>query len=142
MEQLQVSRGNCSMNLRQLLNWGLIHREHRRGDRKEYFIAEADIWAMFETITRERRRREIEPIIETIEKCREMLDAGAENGEQRQAIETYRGRLADMQDFFTQMNSLFNMLIRAGKSGVVRAVTTLGKPGRSSGGRRLPRARR
>jgi DNA-binding transcriptional regulator GbsR (MarR family) len=70
MEQLQVSRGNASMNLRQLVNWGLIRRTHIRGDRKEYFISDLDAWQMFETITRERRRREVEPIIETIDRCR------------------------------------------------------------------------
>ncbi len=70
MQLLQVSRGNASMNLRQLVNWGLIRRTHRRGDRKDYFVSDFDAWQMFETITRERRRREVEPIIETIERCR------------------------------------------------------------------------
>ena len=44
MDQLAVSRGSASMNLRELVNWGLIERSHRRGDRKEYFEAEKDIW--------------------------------------------------------------------------------------------------
>ena len=73
MEQLQVSRGNASMNLRQLLNWTLIQRVHQRGDREEYFEAKSDVWEMFEIICRERRRREIEPIIDTLDKCRAML---------------------------------------------------------------------
>ena len=58
MEQLQVSRGNASMNLRSLVDWALIERVHKLGDRKEYFQADTDVWHMFETITRERRRRE------------------------------------------------------------------------------------
>ena len=43
MEHLAVSRGSASMNLRELVNWGLIHRVHRRGDRKEYFEGEKDV---------------------------------------------------------------------------------------------------
>src|SRR5262245_30739103 len=72
MEALQISRGNTSLNLRQLVDWCLISRVHKKGDRKEYFIAETDVWEMFQTIVRERRRREVEPIIETINRCREM----------------------------------------------------------------------
>ena len=63
MDQLEVSRGSASMNLRELVNWGLIHRIHQRGDRKEYYLAETDVWQMFETISRERRRREVQPIL-------------------------------------------------------------------------------
>ena len=73
MDQLQVSRGNASMNLRALVDWGLVERIHAIGDRKEYFRADTDVWHMFETIMRERRRREVEPIIATIERCRAMV---------------------------------------------------------------------
>jgi len=132
MDVLQVSRGNVSMNLRQLLNWGLIHRVHRRGDRKEYFVAEADIWQMFEIITRERRRREVEPIVETIEKCRAMLKGRLKNGdEQAQAdIRDYDRRLADMQQFFTTMNGLFNMLVKVGKGGVGKLINSVTRAGK------------
>ena len=66
MAQLHVSRGNASMNLRGLTDWGLVQRVHKLGDRKEYFQADTDVWHMFETITRERRRREVEPIIDCL----------------------------------------------------------------------------
>lgn len=128
MESLQVSRGNVSMNLRQLLNWGLIHRVHRRGDRKEYFEAEADIWLMFEIITRERRRREIEPIIETIERCREMLSEEVQDDDPvRSDMREFDGRLHDMQEFFKVMNSVFNLLVKANKPGIGKVLKTLAK---------------
>ena len=66
-------RGNASMNIRQLVNWGLVNRVHKKGDRKEYFGVQTDVWEMFETIVRERRRREVEPIIETISRCRQIV---------------------------------------------------------------------
>ena len=131
MEQLQVSRGNASMNLRQLVNWGLVHRVHHRGDRKEYFVAEADVWAMFETITRERRRREIEPIVETLEKCREMLagDSQGEDGPSEQEVATYANRLREMHDFFAGMNRFFNAIVRAGPTGMAVISKALGRLG-------------
>lgn len=126
MDQLQVSRGSASMNLRQLLTWGLIHRVHQRGDRKEYFVAESDVWQMFEIITRERRRREVEPIVETIRKCREMLAEEAVGGDDRvrREVQTYAGRMDDMHEFFSIMNSLFNVLTKLGKSGMGRLLRT------------------
>src|SRR5258706_15472234 len=39
MERLNISRGNASMSLRALCNWGIIQREHRRGERREYFVS-------------------------------------------------------------------------------------------------------
>jgi len=120
MQILQVSRGNVSMNLRQLLNWGLIHRVHRKGDRKEYFVAESDIWLMFEIIMRERRRREVEPIVETIERCREMLASEDQDGndEEIRELREYERRLGEMQEFFTVMNTMFNRLVKTGKPGI------------------------
>src|SRR5574337_191478 len=74
MDQLKISRGNASMNLRALVDWGLIDRVHRLGDRRDYYKADTDVWHMFETIMRERRRREVEPIIATIDHCCEQVD--------------------------------------------------------------------
>ena len=47
MDRLEISRGNASMSLRALLDWGIVERAHRRGDRKEYFRAEQDVWSLF-----------------------------------------------------------------------------------------------
>ncbi len=129
MESLQVSRGNVSMNLRQLVNWGLIHRAHRKGDRKEYFLAESDIWSMFEIITRERRRREVEPIVEALVKCREMIQGDTDDADAQTKAERreFDRRLKDMQQFFTTMNSVFNVVVRAGKTRVGKLLKSLAK---------------
>jgi len=129
MEQLAVSRGSASMNLRELVNWGLVQRIHRRGDRKEYFEAEKDVWAMFETITRERRRREIQPIVETIERCVTMIDQEkkAAPSNVRKDIDVYRKRFTDILEFCDLMNTLFNLMSKAGRIGVKPLVKTLDK---------------
>lgn len=69
MEELRISRGNANMNLRDLISWGLIRREVKIGDRKEYFVGEKDVWKMFCTIVRERKKREIEPVIKALQDC-------------------------------------------------------------------------
>jgi DNA-binding transcriptional regulator GbsR (MarR family) len=129
MEQLQVSRGNASMNLRQLVNWGLIYRAHLPGDRKEYFVCETDVWQMFETITRERRRREIEPIVETIERCQAMVGDELKGRRPLKGsdVEEYRRRLDEMHEFLDVMNTLFNTVMKVGNKGLRRLTTTLAK---------------
>ncbi len=71
MQRLTVSRGNANTNLRELVAWGLVKTVLRKGERKEYFEAEKDVWKMFLIIARERRRREIDPALEVLKKCAE-----------------------------------------------------------------------
>ena len=66
MNKLRISRGNASMSLRALVEWGLIARIHHRGDRKEYFQADADAWSMARVVIRERLRREILPLLASL----------------------------------------------------------------------------
>ena len=63
MSGLSISRGNANMNIRALLDWGIISRISVPGERKEYFKSEKDIWALARQVARERRKRELEPII-------------------------------------------------------------------------------
>jgi DNA-binding transcriptional regulator GbsR (MarR family) len=130
MAQLHVSRGNASMNLRALTDWGLVLRVHKLGDRKEYFQADTDVWHMFETIMRERRRREVEPIIATIARCQaavagpEVQAAGAE------AVE-FRQRLDELQDFLNTMSMLFELVVRFGSGGMSQLARFLTQAGLS-----------
>lgn len=129
MDSLQISRGNASMNLRSLVDWGLIDRVHQRGDRKEYFLCRTDVWWMFETIVRQRRRREVEPIIETIGHCREMVAAGADELKGQEAAEArvYRGRLEEMHDFLNAVGALVDVLLKVGPKGLGRISRTIAK---------------
>src|SRR5213078_817364 len=64
MERLNISRGNASMSLRALVDWGIIRRMHKRGERREYFESLTDVWEMFSIIAAERKRREMDPVLE------------------------------------------------------------------------------
>jgi DNA-binding transcriptional regulator GbsR (MarR family) len=146
MDRLKISRGNASMNLRALVDWGLIERVHQLGDRKEYFRADTEVWHMFETIMRERRRREVEPIIATIDRCCQMVAApeAAAHGAEAEDIREFRRRLEDLRGFLATMGMLFELVVQFGARGVeniARAMT--GPPARPARGaanrRRGPR---
>ncbi len=63
MEDLSISRGNAHTNLKELVGWGLIRIVVKKGERKEFFEAEKDVWKMFTIIMSERRRREVDPMV-------------------------------------------------------------------------------
>ena len=81
MAELKISRGNAHTNLRDLVSWGLVRSVVRKGERKEFFEAEKDVWRMFCIILRERRRRELRPALEVLRDCaettRQIKGAGA-----------------------------------------------------------------
>jgi DNA-binding transcriptional regulator GbsR (MarR family) len=66
MEELQISRGNVSMGLRELIAWGIVNRVHVKGERREFYTTEKDVWKMFRIIARERKRREVDPTIDVL----------------------------------------------------------------------------
>ncbi len=70
MERLAISRGNVSMSVRALLDWGVVQKTHLRGDRKDYFQAEQDVWAMLRAIARERIKREVDPLLQSLDEIR------------------------------------------------------------------------
>jgi HTH-type transcriptional regulator, glycine betaine synthesis regulator len=73
MARLAISRGNVSMNLSKLMEWGLVRRIHKKGNRKEFYQSLSDIWELFTLVANQRKRREIDPILNTLRRCRDEL---------------------------------------------------------------------
>lgn len=69
MKALSISRGNANMNIRALIDWGLVRRVSTPGERREFFVSEKDVWTMCCRIARERKKREIEPVLAALEDC-------------------------------------------------------------------------
>jgi DNA-binding transcriptional regulator GbsR (MarR family) len=123
---LGISRGNASMTLRDLEQWGIVSRVHIRGDRKEYFKAEQDVWKLFRTILRERKKREIDPMIEALRACRDMTSAkgfasfptsggSRKIGPHAAAVQAHNARLDDMLRFIEMINGISQRLVDSGK---------------------------
>ena len=66
MEELQISRGNASMNIRALMDWGIVYKEYKAGERREFFTAEKDLDELAVKISRERSKREIKPALKVL----------------------------------------------------------------------------
>lgn len=77
MAQLQISRGNTNMNVRELMDWGIVEKILKPGERKEFFSAEKDIWTVAMRIIKERKRREVEPVLNVLAQIKDV--EGAKN---------------------------------------------------------------
>lgn len=64
--QLNISRSNVSMGLKELKSWNLIKLSHIPGDRKEYFSAPKDVWEIARNLMMERRKREVDPTLSAL----------------------------------------------------------------------------
>jgi DNA-binding transcriptional regulator GbsR (MarR family) len=131
MDRLQISRGNASMSLRALLDWGIVQRSHKRGDRKEYFTAEQDVWAMFRAVVRERMKREIDPLLASLFEIRDLTGGekarGRSAAEQKQAIVEHNKRLDAMLEFLQTMDKLSQRFVSPSGRGLQLAATVLTK---------------
>ncbi len=96
MEALEISRGNAHTNLKDLVGWGLIKIVTKKGERKEFFEAEKDVWEIFRRVAKERKRREIDPALETLRNCK----AATEGIDTREAKQFYE-QMDQLEDFVT-----------------------------------------
>lgn len=101
---LGVSRGNVSMNLRELLAWGVVHKVHRPGERRELFRAETEVWNLFRKILRERKRRELEPSLHVLKTTSKMAEGHAE-------LQGIGKRIESLRQFFRAIDSLADQLL-------------------------------
>ena len=127
MERLHISRGNASMSLRSLCDWGIIRRLHKRGERREFFESLHDVWEIFSIIATERKRREMDPVLETIKQCQAMLDAAniGKAAANQETVKLTRQRLGDMEEFMAVTNKVFQQFVGNAKSGLSRVVRVL-----------------
>src|SRR6266404_8939708 len=114
MAELKISRGNAHSNLRDLVSWGLVRSVVRKGERKEFFEAEKDVWKMFCIIIRERRRRELRPAMAVLHECAERTKKlkGAE------AV-AFNKQIKSLSDFLESADGVITKLSRSEQSAVI-----------------------
>lgn len=106
MEELKISRGNANMNVRALMDWGIVTKETKMGERKEYFVAGKDIWELARQVSRERRRREIEPILKVLGDVQQI--EGKE-----QEVKAFKEVTGDLLDFSLKVDGLLDKFTKS-----------------------------
>jgi len=123
MGRLEISRGNASMSLRALLDWGIVSRTHKRGDRKEYFVAEQDVWDMFRAIVRERLKREVDPLLVSLHETRDLTRKETAT----LGIDAHNVRLDEMLAFFSMAEKLGQRFVSPSGRGLRAAASVLSR---------------
>jgi len=114
MEELNISRGNVNMNIRELINWELVDRVVLSGERKEYFTAEKDIWKVATQIIKERKRRELDPMLKLLAQL-ENVEGDKKDKHHKQFTSTISG----IRKFSKQADGMLNVMIKADESWVL-----------------------
>ena len=145
MERLSISRGSVSTTVKQLVDWGLVQRVRpksrepnsrgdARADRREYHQAEQDVWKLFYTILRARKRREFDPLVEELGACR-VTPKGAGRASRGPSKSASAGdgraaahdqRIDELLSLCVFFDGLSNTIARSGK-GIERATKLLAR---------------
>tara|TARA_B100001059_G_scaffold235192_1_gene280054 strand:- start:1951 stop:2448 length:498 start_codon:yes stop_codon:yes gene_type:complete len=119
MAALKISRGSVNMNIRALIDWGIVEKELRIGERKEYFKAEKDILELARLITEERRKREIEPMLKVLNKI--------QNLDSKKTVEEkeFKKVTSELLDFTKKANGLMEKFTKSDKNWFYKLILRL-----------------
>lgn len=108
MEQLDISRGNANMNVRELINWGLVERILLQGERREFFVADKDIWRIAKQVAKERKKRELEPMIKMLDQL-----SNVDGDKRDKEVKTFTDTLINIKKFGLQADKALDVMIKA-----------------------------
>ncbi|MFO7680808.1 MAG: hypothetical protein R6X34_12230 [Chloroflexota bacterium] len=111
VEQVGVSKGAISTNVRMLERLNMVHRQVQVGDRKDYYTAEVDFWKVMKSIMQEREKNEFALALRTVGESLDMVNLAEPSPESVEMTVFYQERLRSMKGFFDQLDSLVAMLI-------------------------------
>jgi DNA-binding transcriptional regulator GbsR (MarR family) len=120
MADLRISRGNAHMNLRELVGWGLVRSVIRKGERKELFESEKDVWRMFCIVARERQRREVEPALRALQACEAQT-----RGLRGEKAAAFNRQIKALSDFLSQAQSIMERVSKSEQSTIMPLILRL-----------------
>lgn len=118
MQQLNISRGNANMNLRALIDWTLARKVLKSGERMEFFEAEKDVWKVATAIARERKKRELEPMLLLLNDLKRTEGSSAE-------AKTFRKTTADLHDLTSRLDAMLERSLKSDVQWFLKAASTL-----------------
>jgi DNA-binding transcriptional regulator GbsR (MarR family) len=111
VEQVGVTKGAVSTNVRTLERLGMVHKHLEVGDRKDYYTAETDFWKIARGMLREREKQEFDQALRTVGESLELAQTSAALAADAELAAFYRQRMGNMQDFFNNLDNLVAMLM-------------------------------
>ena len=122
MAQLNISRGNVNMNIRDLIDWGLVDRVLIQGERKEYFTAEKDIWKVARQIIKERKKRELDPMMKLMDQLSK-VDGDKKDKEVKTFLDTING----IKKFGAHADNMLDVVVKSDENWFISTALKLFK---------------
>ncbi|HIE43489.1 MAG TPA: MarR family transcriptional regulator [Candidatus Omnitrophica bacterium] len=98
-EELKVSKGNVSVNIRALESWGAVRKVWKKGSRRDFYQCEEDIPRIVITRLREGLGKRLATIKEFIERAK-----STSNGKQIQKLEELILKAEEILKFLKEEN--------------------------------------
>ena len=107
MSELNISRGNANMSLRALIDWGIISKSFKAGQRMEFFQAEKNLWELSKQVAKERRKRELEPVLKMLDQVRDLQDTDGES------LKEFKKVTKNIDQFAHRADQMLNVIEKA-----------------------------
>ncbi len=111
MQELTISRGNTNMNVRALIDWGLVSKEYKSGERMEFFSAEKDIWKVATQVMKERRKRELEPVLKVLNEV-----SNIDGDKKDKNIKSFNESIGNIKGVVSKADKTIDAFIKADES--------------------------
>lgn len=108
MEELKISRGNANMNIRALIDWGLAKKVLKPGERKEFFVTDKEVWRVAQQVARERKKRELEPILGLFQELKNIEGEGED-------VEEFKRISGELSSFASTAESFIDLFVASKK---------------------------
>ena len=113
-DSLNISMGNTNMNIRALIDWGLVYKKLKPGERKEFFEAEKDMWEVVKKIVIQRKKKELEPMIKVLDEITAVQGKCDDSDEFCKVVK-------DIKLFSNKADSILDTLIKADSNWFMRS---------------------
>ena len=111
VEQVGVSKGAVSTNIRNLERLGIVHKQIKLGDRKDYYTAESDFWKVVKEILREREKNEFDLAIRSVGESIALLENDTLEEADKETAAFYKERMLALKKFFDGLDNLVTMFL-------------------------------
>lgn len=120
MSVLKISRGNANMNLRALIDWGLVSKEHKTGERREYFFAEKDVWQVAKQVTIQRRKRELKPVMKVLDEVKSV-----KGNPDDPHVKEFLSSVSDLEDIVSKADRFLEVFVESEQKWFFNMLLTL-----------------
>lgn len=110
-----VTKGAVSTNIRTLEQLGMVHRQVRPSDRRDYYVVDSDFWRIVKTFLERRQKPEFDRALSGVSAALEQVRSMPTPQPEPELARLYENRLAAMQNFFHTLDGLVSTMLQIEK---------------------------